>query len=67
MRRVPHPARVQELISERQAGAGTSSGVHRDFGGILRSVSRLDVRSLGLLKAEVERSLRLAPEEDVDA
>lgn len=64
MRRIPHPARVQELISELQTGGDQDRG---GFGEILQSVSRMDARRLGLLKAEVERTLRLAPEEDADA
>jgi hypothetical protein len=56
--RVPDPARVQDLINQIQSGG------HGGFGDMLQSVSKLDPRQLGLLKAEIDRSLRHLPPEE---
>ncbi len=56
--RVTHPARTQDLINELQ------NGMQGGFGEVLQSVSKLDARQLGLLKSEVDRTVRLLPPED---
>lgn len=53
--RVPHPARVQDLINQIQSGG------HGGFGDVLHSISKLDARQLAMLKAEIERSSRHLP------
>lgn len=58
MRRIPQPARVQDLITELQGGAAGNRG---DFGEVLQAVSKMDARQLGLLKSEIERTARLLP------
>lgn len=60
MARVPHPARIQDLITELQGREGGSG----DFGEILHAVSRMDARKLGLLKSEIERAVRTLPPEE---
>ncbi|MEK7546330.1 MAG: PH domain-containing protein [Patescibacteria group bacterium] len=59
MERVPHPARLQDLITELQGGEGQRGG----FGDVLHSVSRMGARELGLLKSEIERAERALPPE----
>ncbi|HTK60288.1 MAG TPA: PH domain-containing protein [Candidatus Baltobacteraceae bacterium] len=60
MERVPHPARLQDLITELQG----DDGAHGEFGDILHAVSRMDARKLGLLKAELERASRALPPDE---
>lgn len=60
MRRIPQPARVQDLITELQGGGAGDRG---DFGNILQAVSKMDGRQLHLLKSEIERTERLLPPE----
>jgi membrane protein YdbS with pleckstrin-like domain len=55
--RIPHPARIQDLITEIQGREGADG----DFGKILQAVSLMDARELGLLKSEVERTIRALP------
>jgi membrane protein YdbS with pleckstrin-like domain len=57
MERVPHPARLQDLITELQGREGDKGG----FGEVLHAISRMDARKLGLLKAELERAERSLP------
>ncbi len=58
MENIPGPHRLQDLINELQ------SGTHGGFGDVLQSVSKLDARQLGLLKSEIDRTIRLLPPED---
>lgn len=60
MKHVPHPARIQDLITELQGREGGRG----DFGEVLHAVSRMDARKLGLLKAEIERATRALPPEE---
>ena len=60
MERVPHPARIQDLITELQ----NREGGRGDFGEVLHAVSKMDARKLGLLKAELERATRALPPEE---
>lgn len=60
MKRVPHPARIQDLITELQGREGGRG----DFGEVLQAVSRMDARKLGLLKAELERATRALPPDE---
>lgn len=61
MERVPHPARIQDLITELQGRDGERGA----FGDVLQAVSRMDARKLGLLKAEIDRAAReLPPDRD---
>lgn len=60
MERVPHPARLQDLITELQGSEGGRGG----FGDVLHAVSRMDARKLGLLRAEIERATRALPPEE---
>jgi PH (Pleckstrin Homology) domain-containing protein len=57
MERVPHPARIQDLITELQGREGERGG----FGDVLHAVSKMDARKLALLKAELERTERSLP------
>jgi hypothetical protein len=59
LRHLPHPSQVQDLITELQGGG---TGTRDDFGEILQSVSKMDSRKLGLLKSEIERTMRLLPQ-----
>lgn len=61
MRRVPRPAALQDLIAEQQARSGRGRS---DFGEMLQAVSGMETRQLRLLKAEVDRTLRLRPLDD---
>lgn len=60
MERVPHPARLQDLITELQGREGEKGG----FGDVLHSISKMDARKIGLLKAEIERAERALPPEE---
>lgn len=60
MERVPHPARLQDLITELQGRDGERGG----FGDILHAVSRMDARKLAMLKGEIDRATRALPPED---
>lgn len=60
MERVPHPARIQDLITELQGREGGRG----DFGEVLHAVSKMDARKLGLLKAELERATKALPPEE---
>ena len=57
MARIPHPAQVQDLITELQSRDGDRGG----FGDVLQAVSKMDARKLALLKAELERAERALP------
>jgi membrane protein YdbS with pleckstrin-like domain len=57
MERIPHPARIQDLITELQGREGEKGG----FGDVLHAISKMDPRKLGLLKAEIERAERSLP------
>lgn len=57
MERIPHPARIQDLVTELQGREGERGG----FGDVLHSVSRMSARELGLLKSEIERAERSLP------
>lgn len=60
MARVPHPARIQDLVTELQGREGGRG----DFGEVLHAVSRMDARKLGLLRAEIERATRALPPDE---
>lgn len=60
MERVPHPARLQDLITELQGRDGNGGG----FGDVLHAVSKMDARQLGLLKSEIERAARALPPDE---
>jgi len=60
MERVPHPARIQDLITELQGREGGRG----DFGEVLHAVSKMDARKLGLLRAEIERATKALPPEE---
>ncbi len=57
MRRVRRPEALQSLIAELQEHSGRGAG---DFGEMLQAVSRMSPRNLGLLRSEIDRSLRAA-------
>ena len=63
MRRLRRPESLQEMIAELQERSGRGRS---DFGEMLQAVSGLETRQLMLLKAEVDRTLRLRPDEEAD-
>ena len=60
MERVPHPARLQDLITELQGREGGRG----EFGEVLHGISKMGARELGLLKAEIERASRALPPDE---
>ena len=58
---VGRPGQLKDLIIDLRDGTTGGAG---EFGEMLQAVSRLDGRHLRLLKAEVDRTLRLLPPDD---
>lgn len=58
MRKVPHPARAQDLITELQTGREGGKG---DFGEVLHGVSRMSEAQLLQLRSEIDRAMRSLP------
>jgi len=60
MERVPHPARLQDLITELQGREGEKGG----FGDVLHAISKMDARKLAMLKSELDRAARALPPDE---
>jgi membrane protein YdbS with pleckstrin-like domain len=58
---VSDPNALKDLIIDLRDGAVGGPG---EFGSMLQAVSRLDGRKLRLLKSEIERTMRLLPQEE---